>query len=306
MEKVLSRLVLLMFAIVLAGSIFMNWPDAEVRTVDAQTSSSNSISSNSNAASPTPKVIDDFVPEFVGLPDFGEGDEAVTGASQAKLIDISEFQSPEEQWPSYSRDDLDVSSGETWLGLYASKGQLQLASTKVTRSPRKGYIGPGDQPSDWLKYERKGELFFLVKDIPELKPGKVTTLYRQPNKQQMADPKDYELSDGYRREFVLGQETYILRTSHGITRDGLKAVVLVLEKNGVSQVIDKNFHSPAEDRDIVGRLFWAGDLDGDGKLDLYTDWWNEKGSITTILHLSTYASDGDLIGRAATFSSSGC
>src|SRR5690606_25194022 len=138
---------------------------------------------------------------------------------------------------------------------------------------------------------------------PALRPGNVPVVY---NRQMWDDGGDSELSDGYRREFVLGSMTYILRTSRAVTRDGSKVAVLVLEHNGKSQVIDKNFHWPEEDRDIIGSLIWAGDLDGDGRLDLYTDLFNEKGSVTTRLHLSTSASDGKLVGTAATFSSSGC
>jgi hypothetical protein len=299
MNQVFGRFLVLTIVFVLTGSILINWPAADIRTVDAQT-----LRSNSNAAPPRPPVVDDFVPEFVDLPNFGEPEKEITSiSSRAKLIEISEFQSPDEQWPSYSRDDLTFRSGENWLGLYRFGQVLQLANTKITRSQRKGYIGPGDQPYDWLKYERKGELLFLVKDVPELKPGKVTTLYRQ---EMLEGSSDSEMSDGYRREFVLDKDTYILRTSRGITNNGTKAAVLVLERNGISQVIDKNFHSPAEDRDIIGSLIWAGDLDGDGKLDLYTDWFNEKGSVMTRLYLSSYASDGDIVGLAATFSSSGC
>lgn len=304
MDKVLSRLFLLTIASVFAGSIFMNWPDAEVRTVEAHTLSSNSISSNFNAASPTPEVIDDFVPEFVGLPDFAEGDEAVTGASQAKLIDISEFQSPDEQWPSYSRDDLDVRSGETWLGLYASKGQLQLASTKVTRSPLNGYIGPGDQPYDWLKYERKGELLFLVKGVPQLKPGKVTTLFSSES-----SDKRVSLEGGYKRTFRLGDNTYELRVTTGLQHDGGKVNVLILESGGKTQVVKFNHYYKDHNTlyNIIGDLIWAGDMDGDGKLDLYfSDYGFEKGGFGSCLYLSGPASNGQLVQYVAGFGSAGC
>jgi hypothetical protein len=302
MKDLFRYIFYLIACLIFAFGMFVLAPTEPIETATAQVLIP--AKGNSNAAPPRPSVVNDFVPEFVGLPNFGEADNDVAlETKRARLVAISEFKSSDEPWPSYSKNDLNITSGETWLGLFASKREMHLATTKVTRSRREGYIGPGDQLHDWLKYERKGNLIFLVKDVPELKPGRVTTLYKQ---QMLADPRDSELSDGYRREFVLGKDTYILRTSRGITKDGTKAAVLVLERNGISQVIDKNFHSPAEDRDIIGSLIWAGDLDGDGKLDLYIDRWNEKGSVVTILQLSTFASDGELIGDTATFSSSGC
>lgn len=304
MKDLFRYIFLLIACLVFVLGVLILGPTEPIESVTAQVVIP--ANGNSNAAPPRPPVVDDFVPEFVDLPNFGESDSDVAlETKRARLVAISEFEfeSSDEPWPSYSKNDLDITSGETWLGLFASKRQMHLATTKVTRSKREGFIGPGDQPYDWLKYERKGRLIFLAKGIPTLKPGKVTTLL---NNQYLADPLESELSDGYRRQFMLNKNMYILRTSRGITKDGTKVAVLVLENNGISQVIDQTLHSPTDDRDIIGSLIWAGDLDGDGKLDLYIDRWNEKGAVVTILQLSTFASDGELIGDAATFSSSGC
>ena len=54
------------------------------------------------------------------------------------------------------------------------------------------------------------------------------------------------------------------------------------------------------------RLLWAGDIDRDGKLDLYFDQFNEKGFFGVDLYLSSLAADGDLLGLAAGFGSAGC
>ncbi len=295
LKSILGCLVL--FGVMAALLLFL--PGQDGSTAEAQTTWSNT-----NAAPPVPPVVDDFVPEFVDLPNFGEGDETVTGAPQAKLIDISGFQSPDEQWPSYSRDELDVRSGETWLGLYASKGQLQFASTKVSRSPRDGFIGPGDQPYDWLKYERKGELIFLVNGVPQLKPGKVTTLFSSKHTHDRVS-----LEGGYKGTFRLGDNNYVLRVTTGLQRDGGKVNVLMLESSGKTQTVTFNHYYKDHNTlyNIIGDLIWAGDMDGDGKLDLYfSDYGFEKGGFGSHLYLSRPAADGKLVRRVAGFDSAGC
>jgi hypothetical protein len=57
-------------------------------------------------------------------------------------------------------------------------------------------------------------------------------------------------------------------------------------------------------------LRWAGDLDGDGKLDLLIE-FGMSGSTETVLFLSSRAQDGELVGAAASFTyfpieSAGC
>ncbi len=285
-----------LFGVMAALLLFL--PGHVGSTAEAQTTWSNT-----NAAPPVPSIVDDFVPEFVDLPNFGEGDEQAV-PSGSKLIDIAEFQSPDEQWPSYSRSELPVESGETWLGLYASKGELQLASTKLTRSPREGYVGAGDEPYDWLKYERKGELIFLVNGVPELKPGNVTTLFSRE-----ASDKSDSLEGGYKRTFRLGVNSYVLRVTTGLQRDGGKVNVLILESGGKSQIVTFNLYYKDHNTlyNIIGDLIWAGDIDGDGKLDLYFSDYNfEKGGFGSNFYLSRQAADGKLVRRVAVFGSVGC
>ena len=49
-----------------------------------------------------------------------------------------------------------------------------------------------------------------------------------------------------------------------------------------------------------------GDLDNDGKLDLYFDEFNEKGYFGVSLYLSSEAEKGKLVKVVATFGTAGC
>lgn len=53
-------------------------------------------------------------------------------------------------------------------------------------------------------------------------------------------------------------------------------------------------------------LIWAGDLDGDGNLDLLLDHSSNSNATGLSLYLSTWAAPGQLVGRAATFKTLGC
>lgn len=60
---------------------------------------------------------------------------------------------------------------------------------------------------------------------------------------------------------------------------------------------------PSHDRTM--RIRWAGDVDGDGKLDLVTE-ENVEGTVVLHLFLSSAARAGALVGEAAQLSYGGC
>ncbi len=259
--------------------------------------------SDFNADLPTPQLPDDFVPEFRDLPTFRElfPDEPVVRESDEKLIDILDD-------GIYRRDEVVAKNGESWLVLVKSvnKFHLRLSTAKVKKL--KTVSWPGDVPDAKLSFKVAGKPVMALKDIRGLKPGPVATLFQRRVWEESDEngSQNEELSTGYRREFILNDNKYVLRTSLGLTKDNVKVAVLVLELNGVNQVLVQKYHIESDDRDIIGSLLWAGDLDGDGKLDLYFDDFNEKGSIGTELHLSSYASTDKLVGLAASFGTAGC
>lgn len=303
MNQIFSKFLPLAFVIVFAISILVSW------LTDAQTVRTDSnVQTNSNAAPLRPPVIDDFVPEFRDLPTFDEmaATKKNSGRVARKLIDISEFKSPDETWPSYSRTELEAKSGENWLGLYESGGKVSLAETKVRRSPRHGYIGPGDELYDWLHYERKGQLLFIVKGIGELKPSNVATIFLRT---RTKNSETESLDVGYRRIFNFAGREYVLRVTTGIQRDDERVNVLVLESGGTSQIVTVNRYYKDQYTlyNSIGELLWVGDMDGDGKLDLYfSDFGFEKGGFGSNLYLSSPAKAGNLVERVAGFNSAGC
>lgn len=298
-SKLPIRVLILTFGLIATGSILQLHVGNE--STGAQTLSNSW--KNSNANPPLKPFVDDFSPEFSNLPTFDEIMETST-RDGGKLIEVAEFLYSDKPWPSYSRNDLGVQNGERWLGLYAAKGKLRFIETKLTRSPREGFIGPGDQPEDWLKFETKGDLLLLTKGIAGLKPGGVATLFRK----KLSFDSVY-LEHGFRRTFKLAGVEYTLRVTTGLQRDGGKVNVLVLESEGKSQIVTFNLYYKDHNTlyHSIGELLWVGDMDNDSRLDLYfSDYGYEKGGFGSNLYLSSPASGEDLLDRVAGFSSAGC
>ena len=78
---------------------------------------------------------------------------------------------------------------------------------------------------------------------------------------------------------------------------------LVLESRGIRQVLmewpDGRFDAPVS-------LIWAGDLDRDGKLDLYMNLSDHYNVSNRTLLLSARAARGDIVTQVAVWSTTGC
>lgn len=240
---------------------------------------------------------DDFDPEFYDLPNFEDIDYKKPPGRLIEILDGG----------IYRRSDVVAKNGELWSVLSENKNSFSLFSVRAKVKRLNSISWPGDERDAKLSFNVPGRQIFAVNGLTNIGQGPILTLH---NKKRWADDENerseqVELSDGFRREFTLGNQTYVLRTSRGITKDQTKVAVLVLELYGATQIIKQIQHFEG-DRDIFGDLLWVGDLDNDGKLDLYFDEFNEKGSTATELHTSTQAEPGKLVGLAADFGMPGC
>lgn len=188
-----------------------------------------------------------------------------------------------------------VKDGQIWFVLAEDKYSYSLSKARASVStlPGPGYYD--EESMELVSFPGRGEQILAVRGIPNLKAGPVVTLYHDDGEDESFNAID----DGYRREFVLGGQTYILRTSLGLTNTREKTAVLVLEKNGRAQVIKQIPYDESGGRNIIGNLLWAGDLDGDGKLDILFKEFVEKCAVFLELHLSSVAENEELVGLAA-------
>lgn len=243
---------------------------------------------------------DPYIAEFAHLPEIAEWEEYKT-----KLIDVALHGN------AYRKSEVIARNGQTWLGLFEENGKTYLreVTTKVTVDPT--YKGYGDEDYVRLTVGQTRPPQILLKNNRRLKAGTVQTSYLGPSYEEMENRglSEKEMKVGFKEEFEVGDKWYTLRVAHGKTKSGEKVNVLVLETEEATQVVTYNEYvsEPHTLYDTVGYLHWVGDLDRDGKLDLYIQHFGyEKGGSLSSLYLSSEADKGNMVKKAAWFGTAGC
>lgn len=235
------------------------------------------------------KIEPEFKPEILGLMD---SPDHFFSKYKIKLVDVARHGN------TYRSEEVIAKNGEKWLGFFSGNDGTYLKNTKVK------VIQDKDE-SEIKLASSESQPMFLIKNAKNIKEGKVLTLF-QDNYSDEVDFQDRTnvMYPDFIREFQLGERKYTLQIKKALTKSGEKMSALVLETEGVSQVVDYNYYF---DGDYLGSLLWVGDLDADGKLDLYMDYNNyEKGSFSSSLFLSSEAAKGKLVKEVANFSTLGC
>lgn len=244
------------------------------------------------------KVRAPFDPEFTRLPNFGDTNVSPSGKIIEMVTDGL-----------YRRSDLEAKNGESWL-VFTKDAQNEYAFERSVANVRNMPTGtwPGEELDAKLTFKTKGTPLFAVKDLKQLKPGATPTLFSRSIfvEDSHTDTESEAITTGYRRTFSFNGEEYLFRSAEGLTKDGTKVAVLLMESGGRSQVVKQVYHVPSDAKDTIGSLLWVGDLDDDGKLDFYMNEFNEKGFTRTDLFLSSSASKNQLVRHVATFGVAGC
>lgn len=143
-----------------------------------------------------------------------------------------------------------------------------------------------------------GSPVVLLKGIRRLTATKVSSVLHSPEGLALphSDPLELLLAEG---------ATYQLRVADRRANDHApeKPSRLILESGSLKQVL---FEWPGGLLDQPCRLIWAGDLDGDGKLDLFLALSDHYNVSEYTLFLSSRRTAGTLVQRVAAFVARGC
>lgn len=200
-------------------------------------------------------------------------------------------------------NEVKARSGEKWLGLYLTKRSSSLitSTVKVTRVFDEIVDIEGEMTGKSVSVDRAGEPVFLVKNAEMLKPGPVTTVYKG------GQESLHVLAEKSLVKMTLGQTNYQLKvvSRHRSEGGGLVPpnAQLVFTDGWESQTLYKIGSLTA---DATWYLLWAGDVDGDGKLDLYLSLSDHYNVSEHRLFLSSQAQAGQLLRQVAKFRTTGC
>ena len=188
----------------------------------------------------------------------------------------------------YHGDEMPVRADDAWLGLYeTAQGYEWRAVAPRFQSEVDPVLDmPGQQTGVEVAVQGEAPLL-LVRGVTTLKPGPAT---RAPvARARMVPGATEDLPGGL-----------WLRA----TQDDSGAYQLLLEgEDGKSQVLCS--HETMYD-DTVPTLMLAGDLDGDGKMDLLIDTSNHYNLSRVTLYLSSAAGPNERVAPVAALQTTGC
>jgi hypothetical protein len=210
-------------------------------------------------------------------------------ASEITLLATGEFHGEE----------IKATSGERWLGLFATSDGFALLPAKLKVEMVRDEIvdeNPNAKTGKKVSTNRASEPVFLLKGADFLRQGAVYAVF--------SDDQKY-LGNGGIVNLNMSGQSYQLTVVNDDPTPGnnvLSNSKLIFSNGTESQVI----FSVKEMNDGGWSLLWAGDLDGDGRLDLYMDLSNHYNASERRLFLSSQASGSNLVEEVAEFGTVGC
>lgn len=250
-------------------------------------------------------VADEGEAASTSVPSAAAGNGAGSEAGAVVLLTPGQFHTEE----------VDAVSGSGWLALYPAEGsdEPHLSSVTVEVEPVFDAVvdAEGEATGKRVSVDGDGpEPLLLLTGPHGLRPGPVTA----------ADPSSGYFSGLDAFTLRLEDETYQL--GFRFTDDeelpppapsGWHDAILVLRYGSVEQTLVEMqlWREPESGSLYFGNegwpgVLWAGDLDRDGRLDLFLDLTDHYNVMQPTLFLSSAAAAGEMVGQVASHMSAGC
>ncbi len=212
-----------------------------------------------------------------------------------KLLETGEFHG----------DDVKAKSGEIWLGLFKQGDDYFLSSTKIKVKIVFDAIvddeEKGKKTGKGITVNGKNKPIFLLRNANFLKQEKVKTVFYKDGEDSF---EETNINNETNKTFKLNDTTYNLFVTTDKVKEGWidETSKLILTDGKTEQII----YTQRRCDDCGLAVYWAGDLDADGKLDLYFDLTDHYNVSQKRLFLSSQAEKGKLVKEVANFTTVGC
>lgn len=220
------------------------------------------------------------------------GNRSNTCPSELRLLEVGEFHGEEVQ----------AQTGEKWVGLYISGDKSMLLNYQLTIEAVNDLVvdEPDQKTGKKVSVDLPLQPIFLV-DAEWLAAGPVRTVFTGNYEKSL-----HQMSPLTLKLDRASYELKVLSSENGEKCSDVampKNAKLVLTSEDSTQVL----YSLEEcGNDPAWFLLWAGDLDGDGKLDLYVSVNQHYNVSEKKLFLSSEVEEGRLVEEVAEFVTSGC
>jgi hypothetical protein len=194
-------------------------------------------------------------------------------------------------------EDVALKQPSTWLGLFCQRASCELHQTKVraTRVPDPlGEDAPDKPTGTSIQVLSRHQPLLLLHGLAAPLGPVVTTF-----------SGERSLVAGSEQIFSWRGQPYALRIEgRPTTEEKLpKGSRLLFTKGSLTQEL---FSLPDGGNDPYVTVLWIGDIDGDGKPDLYINASNHYNVANKVLWLSSLAKPGQLVGPTPAFITMGC
>ena len=201
-------------------------------------------------------------------------------------------------------DEIQTAGGSGWLALVRSGSRVSLDPVVVMVTPVRDHLADGDSgpiSGKRVSVSVSGtDPVLLVRGIPALEAGAVTEA--QLDCADCGQPTEFNQHRYFRLRLdgeVYELEAFLPEPGEPFDENS----EIRLSHRAAVQVIHRPTRVPD---DPNWRVIWAGDLDGDGRLDLYVETSDHYNMGLGRLLLSSAAGPGELVGEVAVFETTGC
>ena len=204
----------------------------------------------------------------------------------------------------YHGNEVNARTGEHWLGLYVtSKGSIlkdYILKVTTVRDEIVDNSDPHAKTGKRVSVNRQPDPLLLVKGALPLRPGAVNSVFV--GRLSLGSTTNIDLTLGG-TSYGLFVKTTDTSSLSSINRDDAK---LILSKGEESEQVIYDLGGNGGETEAYWELLWAGDMDGDNKLDLYVQVGYHYNGTQRKLFLSSQAKKGKLVREVAELETWGC